>query len=200
MPRIVNHDERRAELAEAVWALIRERGLAGVTLRHLSEKSGWSSGAIRHYLPNREAILNFAAGQVSERVERRLRALPLTADPRQNVLRLLRALLPLDEDSRRWTEVWLAFLGAAMTDPALAEAQGILYRDLNTVFKEVFGELKGLGLLPQHTPAQAATAAQGLLDGLCLHVLLGYVTPQEAEDTLERLVGGWLLPVSAPGV
>ena len=76
MPRIVDHDQRRQELVRHVWALIRREGVDGVTIRNLSEQSGWSSGAIRHYLPNREAILNFAAGQVSD-VEGDLHVVPL---------------------------------------------------------------------------------------------------------------------------
>ncbi len=196
MPRIVDHDQRRAELAQAVWSLIREHGLAGVTIRNLSERSGWSSGAIRHYLPRREAILNFAAQQISEQAGRRLRERAPHPDPFQDFLARLELALPLDADSRLWLEVWLAFVGAAVSDPNFADAQGLLYRDLNAYFQEVFAEFARHGWLPAHTPQQAATEVHALLDGLSVHLLLSQITPDQARETLQAALARVLV---APG-
>ena len=51
---MVDHERRRAELIDVVWQLIVEDGLPGITIRRVAERSGWSSGAVRHYLPTRE--------------------------------------------------------------------------------------------------------------------------------------------------
>lgn len=195
VPRIVDHDQRRAELAEAVWSLIRQKGLAGVTIRHLSEQSGWSSGAIRHYLPNREAILNFAAQQVNERAEQRIRSLPLGEDYRQNFLNMLHVTLPLDDETRIWMEVWLAFVGAAVSDQTFADTQGLLYANLDELFIGIFGDFQQRGWLPEHTPAEAATELHALLDGLSVHLLLRQITPEQAKQTLEKAVDHLLRPL-----
>lgn len=194
MPRVVDHDQRRAELAAVVWSLIRERGLEGVTLRQITEKSGWSSGGVRHYLPNREAILTFAAQHLNERVEAHVCSMPFTSDLRRNLLDLLHLLLPLDEETRLWTEVWLAYLGAAVSDRAYADTQGILYGGLHEALSGIFEDFSRLGWLPAHTPAEAATQIHALLDGLSVHLLMGRLTPQQAKTTLERAADSLLVP------
>lgn len=193
MPRIVDHDQRRAELTEAVWSLIREQGLSGVTIRNLSARSGWSSGAIRHYLPNREAILGFAAGQIGERAWERVQAAPASDDPFQTFLNRLEVTLPLDEEGRVWLEVWLAFVGAAVSDQDFADAQGVLYRDLNAIFLEALAEFARHGWLPAHTPQAAATEIHALLDGLSVHLLLHQISPEQARATLKTALSRMLV-------
>ena len=78
-----------------LFDLIRREGLDGVTIRNLSRQSGWSSGAIRHYLPTHDSILTFAAEQLPRAVEQALRALPLQGPPQAQLESFLLALLPL---------------------------------------------------------------------------------------------------------
>lgn len=110
MPRQVDHNARRAELALAVWALVQKGGIENVTLCHLADETGWSSGAIRHYLPTREAILSFAAQHVGSRVQARINATPLTGTPRHQLRSVLHDLLPLDEERAFEAGIWLAFV------------------------------------------------------------------------------------------
>lgn len=194
MPRIVNHDHRRAELASAIWSLIREQGLSGVTLRNLSERSGWSSGAIRHYLPNRQAILNFGAEHLNERVEQRLRSLPHTTDHRQNLLRFLENLLPLDDETRLWMEVWVAYVGEAVSDQGYADTQGMLYTNLNAVITRTLEDFARAGWQLQYSPERSATQLHALLDGLSVHVLMGRVAPEDAILALQDMVDHLLSP------
>ncbi|RTR26124.1 TetR/AcrR family transcriptional regulator [Deinococcus radiophilus] len=194
MPKQVNHDERRAELAEAVWTLIRRAGIAGVTIRALAQESGWSSGAVRHYLPSRAAILTFAAEQLSAQAEAHLRSLPLSGTPRENLLAFLRATLPLDAESRAMMEVWLAFVGASVGDPDLAGVQGLTYHDLNAALVEVLIQLENQGWTLGSDPALGALDLQAVLDGLSVHLLLGVITPAQAEAALERSVDRLLQP------
>lgn len=186
MPRVVDHEQRRQELTQHVWALIRSSGIAGVTMRGLSEQSGWSSGAIRHYLPNRQSILTFAAEQLGAEVERYLHSLPQEGTPLQHLEAFLLALLPLDERSTVWMEVWLAFAVAAVRGEAYAESHGLLYADLHKALSSVLDEFKQHGWLPDLTPEQAATELHGLIDGLGVHLLLRQVTPDQARQTVRR--------------
>lgn len=191
---MVDHDGRRAELAAAVWSLIRDSGLEGVTIRALEERSGWSSGAIRHYLPNREAILTFAAQHLGDRVEARLRQLPRTADPYQDFLGALCEVLPLDDERRAEAQVWLAYVGLSISDPCIARLQGVAYRDLNLFLQECFGGFARLGWLPHSTPQEAAAEVQALLDGLNIHLLLGQITPEQATTLVHRRMNQILRP------
>lgn len=188
MPRVVDHRQRRDELVGAVWQLIIDNGLAGITIRAVAERSGWSSGAVRHYLPTREAILDAAAQRVGEVIEQRVRAVDASGPPLEVLAGVLIAVLPTDESSRRASEVWLAFVGQAVSDRAIADAQGILYRDLNRLLVELLTGVTALGYRLDAGPDDAAAELQALVDGLTVHVLLGRVEPGRAEAALRAAV------------
>jgi AcrR family transcriptional regulator len=123
MPKIVDHEARRAELAAAVWRLASREGLGAVTLRGVAAEAGWSTGALAHYFADKEELLVFAFETVADRVGRRIvRAAEHARDP----LELLRAQLveglPIDAERRAEVRVWFAFLGLAETRPRLTKA------------------------------------------------------------------------------
>src|SRR5262245_17919424 len=118
MPKIVDHEERRRQLAEAVWRVIRREGVEAASIRTVAEESGWSTGALRHYFTTRSELLAFAMRLVTDRVTARVLTLATRADqPRQAAERLLHEILPLDDERRAEAEVWLAFSARARVDP-----------------------------------------------------------------------------------
>ena len=42
MPKIVDHEQRRTELAQAAVELVRSQGVAALSVRNLAQASGWS--------------------------------------------------------------------------------------------------------------------------------------------------------------
>ena len=188
MPRVVDHEQRRDELVRAAWRLIADDGLPGVTIRRLAERSGWSSGAVRHYLPTREAIIEAAADRAGSMIEQRIRAVSVDSDPVAAVAEVLQAVLPSDEAMREASRVWLAFVGQAASDQRLAHAHGIVYRDLNALLVELLEWAAAEG---HPVPAGAAAAAaqlQALVDGLTVHLLLGQLDAGRATDVLQDAV------------
>ncbi|MBN2566268.1 MAG: TetR/AcrR family transcriptional regulator [Candidatus Eisenbacteria bacterium] len=119
MPRIVDHEERRAELAAAVWRVIRERGIEHVSLREVAAAAGWSRGKVEHYVRDKDHLLLFAfqlfEQRSNERMERHLRDLSGVEALREALLEDM----PLDEERRNESLVWLSFIGHALTRPEL---------------------------------------------------------------------------------
>jgi AcrR family transcriptional regulator len=111
----VDHEQRRRELAAAVWRVICSRGPDAVTIRDVAAEAGWSSGALRHYFPTREELLLFAFRLAADRAAERIRA---AGDA--PVGELLEQALPLDDERRQEALIWFAFVGLAPTDPRLA--------------------------------------------------------------------------------
>ena len=60
MPRQVDHDERRQELSTAVWRVVSERGLDGLTLRSVAAAAGCTTGLVAHYFADKNALLTHA--------------------------------------------------------------------------------------------------------------------------------------------
>ncbi|MFD7660172.1 TetR/AcrR family transcriptional regulator [Actinosynnema sp. NPDC059797] len=122
MPKLVDHDRRRAELARAVWRVIGRHGIEGATVRRVAEEAGVSIGGLRHYFDSQQGLLLFAAEEVAGAVGPRVAA-HLGGDlPGPERARLvLEELLPLDADRRVEVDVWLACLARARVDGAMDE-------------------------------------------------------------------------------
>ncbi|SMD26499.1 TetR/AcrR family transcriptional regulator [Kibdelosporangium aridum] len=122
MPKLVDHDQRRAELARVVWDVISRDGIEGATVRKIAEQAGVSIGGLRHYFDSQRGLLLFAAKAMADKVTARI-AGHLRGDlPGRDRARLiLEELLPLDADRRVDVDVWLACLMRSRFDESLAE-------------------------------------------------------------------------------
>jgi AcrR family transcriptional regulator len=179
VPKEVDHPARRRELADAACRVIARNGLAGTTLAHVAEESGWSIGSIRYYFPNKDELVASALWRVGERVDDRIRrrASGMTLDD----LRTAAAeLLPLDADRREMALVQLAFLAQAAVVPALADAAEGAAQRLQEPLAARIAHAVRAGELPAHVDADdAAARLRLLLDGLRLELI---TTPQHTSD------------------
>lgn len=167
VPKIVDHDARRAELALAAWAVVRREGIEHASVRTVAAEAGCSPGSLRHYFPSQSDLLAAALQVVVERIDARLVAIARDPDPRVAARRVLHELLPLDAERRAENEVWLAFTARALVDPPLrrmhADVDGAL-RSACTKAAEAFVVAD---------PDIEGERLHALIDGLCVHAALG---------------------------
>lgn len=170
MPKVVDHEERRAELAAAVWRLASREGLEAVTVRRVAEEAGWSTGALVHYFADKEALMLFAFTTAADRVGRRLAKLDEhEPDPLARARAQLLEGLPLDRDRRDEMRIWFSFLGLALTRPALARAQRVAYRTWRERIRDRLLEAQEAGAVRADVDcATEAAALVGLVDGLAV--------------------------------
>src|SRR3954447_23591701 len=110
MPKIVDHDARREEIAQALWRVVRRDGIRAASVRTVAAEAGWSAGAVRYYFPDQEGLLNFAMDLVSRRVQDRVSAIEQTGSPTEVVLRYLEEVIPFDSERRAEFDIWLSFV------------------------------------------------------------------------------------------
>jgi TetR/AcrR family transcriptional repressor of bet genes len=170
MPKIVDHEERRAELCAAVWRLASREGLEAVTVRGVAEEAGWSTGAVVHYFADKEDLLLSAFQTVADRVSWRLEKLEAeTREPLELTRAWLVEGLPLDGDRRAEVRVWFALLGLALTRPALARAQRLTYRAWRGRVTELLRQAQNAEAVRADVDCPAAaTALVALVDGLAI--------------------------------
>ena len=173
MPKVVDHEQRRRELGHAVWRVIRRDGVERASVRTVAEEAGWSPGALRHYFATQSELLAFAMRLVVERIEGRIAALEVAADPRQAVEQVLHELLPLDNERRAENEVWLAFTARALIAPELRIQHNEVHDALHQACASALETLATAG----QATAGSATALQterlhALTDGLAVHTAL----------------------------
>nr|WP_221382790.1 TetR family transcriptional regulator C-terminal domain-containing protein [Actinoplanes polyasparticus] len=179
MPKIVDHDARRRELAAAVGRVIARDGVADVSIRSVAAESGWSSGALRHYFATRGELLAFACEQVIDQVTERIRAMPVPDGVRAGVRAILLETMPVDERRRAESTIAFSFLALGLGDPALARVQRLHFTRMYELC---------LSLAAHLTPAHAGTTARrlhALVDGVTVHVLAGHLTPDEMTACLD---------------
>lgn len=170
MPKLVDHEERRAELCAAVWRLASREGLEAVTVRRVAQEAGWSTGAVVHYFSDKEDLLLSAFQTVADRVSHRLARLEeRTTEPLELARAWLVEGLPVDADRKAEVRVWFALLGLALTRPALARAQRLTYRAWRGRIAELLREAQTAGALRADVDCPAAAAALvALVDGLAI--------------------------------
>ena len=103
MPRVADHDERRAQIARAFQRLLAAEGFARVSFTRVAAEAGISVGLIQHYFPGKRVLLRFAYDDVLERTSARVRdRVREGRDAHRPVARILLdslvELLPLDQE------------------------------------------------------------------------------------------------------
>jgi AcrR family transcriptional regulator len=170
MPKIVDHEERRAELASAAWRLAAREGLEAITVRGVAAEAGLSTGAVVHYFRDKEELILFAFETIVQRVGRRW---ALAAEQATDPLELARVQvmegLPLDAERRAEFRVWFSFLGLAFTRPAFARAQRVAYRGWRGRLAATLGDAQKQGQIDASLDCEReATALVALVDGLAV--------------------------------
>jgi len=170
VPKVVDHEQRREELAAAVWRLASHDGLDAVTIRGVSAEAGWSTGALHHYFSDKEELLLFAFQTVADRVGRRVAAAREEAGEPLELARALLAIgLPLDDERRDETRVWFAFLGLALTRPPLARAQRLAYDAWRRLVADALRDARERGDIEEDVDVEREAAALvALVDGLAV--------------------------------
>jgi TetR/AcrR family transcriptional regulator, transcriptional repressor of bet genes len=170
MPKIVDHEKRREELAGAVWRLASRDGLDAVTIRGVAAEAGWSTGALHHYFSDKEELLLFAFQTVADRVGRRVAsAREESSEPLELARALLAIGLPLDEERRDETRVWFAFLGLALTRPPLARAQRLAYQAWRRIVADALRDAREQGEIGADVDVEREAAALvAIVDGLAV--------------------------------
>ncbi|MFJ3221483.1 TetR/AcrR family transcriptional regulator [Kitasatospora sp. NPDC086801] len=188
MPRQVDHEDRRRRIAEAVCLIAGEDGLEGVTLRDVAARAQVSMGAVQRCFRSKEEMLVSALENIGERITARVRA-RLLQSPAQSAATALghaaTEIALLREEHRAEARVWLAFVAQAVVSEPLADTLKTNYTALHEAFTQLIREAgESAASTAPLDPQREARALLALADGLTTHVLIGRLTPQEAQDVL----------------
>jgi AcrR family transcriptional regulator len=193
MPRVVDHEERRWEIVFALWLVIAEHGIEGVSLRQVAAEAGVSMGRIQHYFGTKDALV--LAG-CTALVERAYGGYLETADaaPRERLLHVVSQQIPRDDAGRMGVSVWYAYVAKSINHAAvrqvLAEARRGAEEECARLVRADRGQSggDGTGAGGGDDASVRARRLLALADGLTLRVLVGDLEPAEAVAMLEAEV------------
>ena len=129
MPKLVDHEERRRQIADALLRTAATRGLHAAGMREVAAEAGVSLRLVQYYFGTKEELLlasmQYLAARFGERAVARFREASGSggpARPRDVTAAILAEALPADDERRTFNVVYTAYLALSLTDPALAIA------------------------------------------------------------------------------
>jgi TetR/AcrR family transcriptional repressor of bet genes len=132
VPKIVDHEQRRDEIALVACRVVAEYGFDQATIVRIAREAGYTTGMVAHYFDTKQEIIIAALRLILRRIEERLTA-AAGADPQ--LLALLAEALPVD--ATRFTECafWAAFWGQVSADRRLKRINAWMHREYLKLFE-----------------------------------------------------------------
>ena len=121
--RAPQFDERRSNIVRIAWEITIRDGLDALSLRSLAKELGTTTGIITYYFRDKADLLLVIFEQVAERA---LKSYTTALKGPISITRLeryLSAAMPLEPALQERIRVWHAFIGHAIDNPNLLEAQ-----------------------------------------------------------------------------
>jgi AcrR family transcriptional regulator len=120
MPRIVDHDRRREEIARLTVRVIQQEGAESATVRRIARAGGFSIGVLTHYFRDKDELVGFAFQWLARQSFAQLDAAVAGAPPGLARLRTALGFMVPAAATPSFVRVWLSLWGGAMHNPALA--------------------------------------------------------------------------------
>ena len=175
MPKIVDHDARRRQVAARAVEIVATEGIDALTTRSVAGAAGYSTAVVSHYFEGKDDLLLATFRLASDRARDRFVAAVDAAVPDQRLARGLEALLPTSEEARQEWSVFLAFWGKAIALPELAAEQAARVRSASSRVARLMEVGPGAGV-PRGRRADVARQLLVAVQGISTYAVFD---PQE---------------------
>jgi AcrR family transcriptional regulator len=138
MPKIVDHAQRRDEIAHVACQVVANYGFEQATVARIARAAGYTTGMVAHYYESKQAIILAALRLILFRIEERLTR--EREDGEADLLEVLSEALAID--AQRFTECafWMAFWGQVSADKKLKRLNVWVHREYMRLYARCFTE------------------------------------------------------------
>ena len=147
MPKIIDHEQRRAEIAEAVLRVVARDGVNGVTIRMVANEAGWSTGVLHHYFTNKQALLVGGLRLAAQLTGQNMNRAMSKADPKEQLRLVIEAGIPLDEQRESMCRIFFFFWAEGLSDIVFIARNGILNSDYHGISTSMYKLLDNASLI-----------------------------------------------------
>lgn len=171
MPKIVDHDARRTELAAAVCQTIFDLGIDNLTMIEVGKVAGYTTGVLTHYFSNKEEMMlaacDHAWGSIQEKMALRL------AQEEPNTIGFLSELLPISAENRVAVVVWFNFWLQGMHSEKLAKRHRVNREAWLAKLTVVLGEMQAKGEIGEAVDVSAeVVGVDAFINGIALRAIV----------------------------
>jgi len=201
MPKIVDHDKRRAELALAAVEVFAQRGFEETAMRDIAEAAGVAKGLLYRYFGSKDDLLSYITRDLVSAFDRSIREAISQAIHPEERLRLfvgefVQFIAAFPSLLRVYTEIWMYNLKGRypemkkLFDDALAQYRGTI--------AEIVADGQRAGTFRDNlNPRHTAIGMMAFLDGVGIHFLYdesGFDVKAVVELFLETTLSGLRAP------
>jgi TetR/AcrR family transcriptional regulator, transcriptional repressor of bet genes len=138
MPKIVDHEQRRDEIALVACRVVAEHGFDQATIVRIAREAGYTTGMVAHYYDTKQEIVIAALRLILRRIEERLTRPAGDAAP--DLLTVLTEALPIDEHRFIECAFWTAFWGQVSADKKLKRINAWVHREYMRLFERCLAQ------------------------------------------------------------
>jgi TetR/AcrR family transcriptional regulator, transcriptional repressor of bet genes len=139
MPKIVDHAQRRDEIALVACRVVAERGFEQASMVRIAREAGYTTGMLAHYFESKQDIIIAALRLILRRIDERL-SRPPQQGTRPDLLELLIEALPVDEQRRTECAFWTTFWGQVTADKRMKRINAWVHHEYMRLFERCLAQ------------------------------------------------------------
>jgi len=177
VPKIVNHEKMRSEIARKAIALLAKKGFQATTIQDIANAAGVGKGTIYHYFRTKEEILLVVSNELFYEMERSFGAALLRIDdPLDKMAALIEEAMHVNEDVENifivYTELWLINVHSHKYQDFVGVIKK-MHHDLTALVSNMIDAGKNRGRWDRDTDSQAlACYLVSSFDGVIAHYMI----------------------------
>ena len=133
MPKIVDHQERREQIALVACRVVAQYGFDQATIVRIAREAGYTTGMVAHYFDTKQDIIVAALRLILRRIEERLTPSGAGASP--DLLTLLTEALPVDDTRYIECCFYISFWGQLPADRRMRRINAWMHREYLRLFE-----------------------------------------------------------------
>jgi AcrR family transcriptional regulator len=171
MPKIVDHEQKKMEIAASACVAIAEMGIEKANLIEIGKQAGCTTGAITHYFADKDEVLiaawDYAYRQLMKQIER------ISSRKPYSLIDVLSESLPTKKRTRILTKVWMTLTIRSLDSVRLAKKQISVSKLWNKRIEEELRKAQALGELYQHIDLEYESQVISIvINGISLRAII----------------------------
>lgn len=138
MPKVVNHDQRREEIAHVACQVIGKLGFEQATVARIARAAGFTTGMVAHYFESKQQIVIAALRLILTRMEQRLELQSRAGET--SLFKVLSESLAVDAQRFAECAFWTAFWGQVAVDPKLKRINAAVHKEYQRLYERCFAQ------------------------------------------------------------
>jgi len=138
MPKIVDHEKRREDIAHVACQVIARHGFEQATVARIARAAGYTTGMVAHYFESKQQIVIAALRLILLRMEQRLTLKARSGDA--DLLSVLSEGLAIDDQRFAECAFWTAFWGQVSVDSTLTRINASVHAEYLRLYERCLSE------------------------------------------------------------